>query len=196
MFFNCVFQRFTFSSGKDSFDKRLLVAPWFKYFLVILNMLTLSLIKILWEYQTCIRFFRLNTAWEVSVFGVFLVRLFPHLDWIRRVAEHLSVFSPNTGRYGPEKPRIQTFFTQCKIYIRLRSDLNPKSKRFKNACSCFYLVTFLWFLIFFWWLLKWFLSCIRDLKLFINSALVFEYFESMLLHVLNVIVKNLKCKIM
>ena len=24
------------------------------------------------------------TAWKVSVFGVFLVRVFPHLDWIRR----------------------------------------------------------------------------------------------------------------
>ena len=149
MFFTYVFQRFSFSSGEDSFDEKLLVAPWFKYFLVILNMLTLSLIKILWEYQTCIRFFRLNTAREVSVFVVFLVRLFPHLDWIRRVAEYLSVFSPNTGKYRPEKPPIQPFFTQCKIYIRLRSDLNPKSKRFKNARSCFIWWLFYDFLYFF-----------------------------------------------
>ena len=25
----------------------------------------------------------INTAWKGSVFGVFLVRIFPHLDWIR-----------------------------------------------------------------------------------------------------------------
>ena len=26
---------------------------------------------------------------------------------------HLSVFSPNAGKYGPEKLRIRTLFTQC-----------------------------------------------------------------------------------
>ena len=33
----------------------------------------------------------------------FLVCIFPHLDWIRRYTEYLSVFSPNAGKYGPEK---------------------------------------------------------------------------------------------
>ena len=33
----------------------------------------------------------------------FLVRIFPHSDWIRRDAEYLSVFNPNAGKYGPEK---------------------------------------------------------------------------------------------
>ena len=34
---------------------------------------------------------------------IFLVRIFPYLDWIRR-------FSPNTGKYGPEKtPYLNTF---------------------------------------------------------------------------------------
>ena len=28
-------------------------------------------------------------------------------------ARYLSIFSPNTGKYGPEKLRIRTFFTQC-----------------------------------------------------------------------------------
>ena len=27
--------------------------------------------------------------------------------------QYLSVFSPNGGKYGPEKPRIRTLFTQC-----------------------------------------------------------------------------------
>ena len=33
----------------------------------------------------------------------FLVRIFPHSDRIRRDTKYLSVFSPNAGKYGPEK---------------------------------------------------------------------------------------------
>ena len=50
------------------------------------------------------------TGWKVSVFGVFLVHIFPHSDWIRRI------FSPNAGKYGPEKLRIRTLFTQCIVW--------------------------------------------------------------------------------
>ena len=46
-----------------------------------------------------------------SVYGVFLVRIFPHSDWIRRFTE-ISIFSPNAGKRGPDKLRIRTFFTQ------------------------------------------------------------------------------------
>ena len=46
----------------------------------------------------------------MSVFGVFLVRIFPHLDWD---TPYLSVFSQNAGKYGPEKLLIRTLFTQC-----------------------------------------------------------------------------------
>ena len=28
-----------------------------------------------------------------------------------------SVFSPNAGKYGPEKFRIRTFFTQCVLQV-------------------------------------------------------------------------------
>ena len=52
------------------------------------------------------------TAWEVSIFGVFLVRIFPDSDWIQRDTSYLSVFSPNAGKSGPEKLRIWTRFTQ------------------------------------------------------------------------------------
>ena len=39
-----------------------------------------------------------------------LVRIFPHLDWIRRNTECLSVFSPIAGKYGPEKtPYLDSF---------------------------------------------------------------------------------------
>ena len=53
------------------------------------------------------------TAWKVSVFGVFLDRIFPHSDWIRRDTEYLFIFSLNAGKYQPEKLRVRTLFTQC-----------------------------------------------------------------------------------
>ena len=47
----------------------------------------------------------LYAAWKVSVFAVFLVYIFLYSDWIRRDTSHFSVFSPNAGKYGPEKLR-------------------------------------------------------------------------------------------
>ena len=42
-----------------------------------------------------------NTAWKVSKYWVFLVRIFPHSDWM---------LNPNVGKYGPEKtPYLDTF---------------------------------------------------------------------------------------
>ena len=51
-------------------------------------------------------------VWKVSVFRVFLVRIFLDSDWIRRDAEYFSIFSPNTGKYGPKKLQIRTLFTR------------------------------------------------------------------------------------
>ena len=40
---------------------------------------------------------------------LFLVRIFLYSDWIRRDTLHLSVFSPNTGKSGPEiTPHLDT----------------------------------------------------------------------------------------
>ena len=50
------------------------------------------------------------TVWKVSVFGVFLVRIFLILT---EYGEIRSVFSPNAGKYGPKKLQIRTLFTQC-----------------------------------------------------------------------------------
>ena len=51
-----------------------------------------------------------HTAWKISKYGVFLARIFPHSDWIRRGTQYLSIFSPNLGKYGPEKtPYSETF---------------------------------------------------------------------------------------
>ena len=44
----------------------------------------------------------------------FLVRIFPHSDWIRRDTKYLSVFNPNAGKYGPEKTPYLTLFTQSR----------------------------------------------------------------------------------
>ena len=49
----------------------------------------------------------------MSVFGVFLVSIFPHLNWTRRETEYLSVFSSNAEKYGPGKIGIRTLFIQC-----------------------------------------------------------------------------------
>ena len=41
---------------------------------------------------------------------LFLVRIFPHSDWIRWDTKYLSVFSLNEGKYGPEiTPYLDTF---------------------------------------------------------------------------------------
>ena len=47
------------------------------------------------------------TAWKMSVFGVFLVRIFPHSDWIRRDTLSISPYSvwmrKNTDQKNPEE---------------------------------------------------------------------------------------------
>ena len=53
-----------------------------------------------------------NTVSKVSVFGVFLVRIFLHLeDYIRTDTEHISVFSANEGKYRSEKREVRTLLT-------------------------------------------------------------------------------------
>ena len=56
-------------------------------------------------------------ALKFSVFEVFLVCIFPHLDWIWRFTEQIFDFSPNLGKYKPEKLRIRTLITQCILFL-------------------------------------------------------------------------------
>ena len=43
---------------------------------------------------------------------IVVVRIFMHLDWIRRDTSYLPVFSPNAGKYGQEKtPYLDKFHT-------------------------------------------------------------------------------------
>ena len=53
----------------------------------------------------------------MSLFVVILACIFPHLDWIRRDTEYLSVFSPNVGKFGPYQLRIRTLLTQCTLLL-------------------------------------------------------------------------------
>ena len=46
------------------------------------------------------------------MFGVFLVRIFPHSAGIRRFTEYILLFNLNAGKNVPEKLRIRTLFTQ------------------------------------------------------------------------------------
>ena len=57
-------------------------------------------------------YFAYNHCVKVSVFGVFLVRICPYLDWVRQNMENHSVFYLNERKYRPEKLRIRTLFTQ------------------------------------------------------------------------------------
>ena len=54
-----------------------------------------------------------RTEWKVSIFRVFLVRIFPHSDWhtfpYTETQSIRKIFSPNAGKYRPGKLRIRHF---------------------------------------------------------------------------------------
>ena len=77
---------------------------------------------------------KIFTAWKRSVFGVVLVCIFLHSNWIRRDTEYLSIFSPNAGKYGPEKFRIWALFTQwfTFLYFYKNGFSQPITKCLKN----------------------------------------------------------------
>ena len=72
------------------------------YFILyyILYYISMHILNVKWSLTRhyWIQGFMNITVWKVSVFGVFLVRIFPYSDWMRRDSEYLSVFSPNTGK--------------------------------------------------------------------------------------------------
>ena len=56
----------------------------------------------------------LQNSQENTFAGVsfcFLVRIFRYSDWIRRETPYLFVFSPNTGKYRPEKNSVFGHFS-------------------------------------------------------------------------------------
>ena len=76
-----------------------------------------------------------DTAWKLCVFEASLVRVFPHLDWIRRGSECLSVLSPNAGKYGLEKLQIWTIFMQCGALLDHANEAHSNNSEFTNMIS-------------------------------------------------------------
>ena len=63
------------------------------------------------------------TTWKVSVFGVILVRIFPHSDWIWRDDPYLSIFSPNAGKKRTRiTPNTSTFYAVACVWARFPLD--------------------------------------------------------------------------
>ena len=62
----------------------------------------------------------------------FLVRIFPHSDWIRRDTKYLYVFSPNARKYGPENTPYLDIFHAVQDYLweceNQRTDVNRYDK--------------------------------------------------------------------
>ena len=56
------------------------------------------------------------SVWKVSVFGAFLVRIFPHSDWIRRYTPCLFVSEPNAEENGRENFK-QTLLTKSMVRL-------------------------------------------------------------------------------
>ena len=69
------------------------------------------------------------TTWKLSVFGVILVHIFPHSDWIRRDTEYLSVLSPNAGNTDQNYSEYEHFlrsdndFQILSQYVKFRIKL-------------------------------------------------------------------------
>ena len=104
-----------------------------------------------------------HTAWRVSIFGVILVRIFPHLDWIRRDTPYFSVFSPNAGNAGQNNSEYRhylysvttsrpsrisdavTFLTFCSSSAISSQDSLIQTVSFacKSICFLFYLFIYL-----------------------------------------------------
>ena len=105
------------------------------------------------------------TLWNIlrencSNTELFLVSIFPHLDWIQRGTSCLSVFSPNPGKYGPEiTPYLNTFHavadtiykpaSQMFAYQRMRKQvIKEQVLEFANTFPIlFYFYTFLHYVI-------------------------------------------------
>ena len=71
----------------------------------------------------------------MSVFRAVVVRIYPHPDWIQRDTEHLSVFSSNVGKYGPEQFRIRTLFTQWFTFSFTFPCIIPVRKYLWKVCD-------------------------------------------------------------
>ena len=88
------------------------------------------------------------TAWKVSIFGVIMVRVLTHSDWIRRDAVGkcgkmgtriapntnnfctLNVLSRNAEKYALEILQILALFMQCPYSARMRKNKGQKNSEY------------------------------------------------------------------
>ena len=54
-------------------------------------------------------------SWRVSIYAVFLVRVFLHSDLVQRCTEYIFVFRQNAKKCGPNKLRILKFFNELLV---------------------------------------------------------------------------------
>ena len=110
---------------------------WFSIFLVLLS-------------KTWLANWNTLTMWKVSNGDFFLVCIFLYSDWIRRFTEIFPVFSPNTGKYGPEKtPYLDTFHagvngqSDCLYFLRVSYKWATKiCYYFKWIGTIFFMISF------------------------------------------------------
>ena len=74
--------------------------------------------------------FEMFTAWKVSVFGVILVPIFPHLDWRRRDTPYLVGMRENTDQNNSKYEHFLCSVCQVNIFIFLGWQYN------KERCFC------------------------------------------------------------
>ena len=61
---------------------------------------------------------KMNTMWKVSVFRVFLVRIFPHSDWIRRETEYSVQMRENTNQKNSEYGHFSRSGNETRIRVQ------------------------------------------------------------------------------
>ena len=66
----------------------------------------------------------------------FLVRIFPHSNWIRRDTSYLYVFSPNAGKYGSEKTPYLDTFHAVKCILKSNNSWNLQITRLTQSLCC------------------------------------------------------------
>ena len=80
----------------------------------------------------------------MCVFGVVLVRIFAHSEWIRRFTLYISLLSPNAGKYRPNQVRIRTILSEkydpSKIDIKLKIFITWLCQNKKNGFTSGFLV--------------------------------------------------------
>ena len=77
-----------------------------------------------------------KTAKKMSVCGVVLVRIFLHMDWIRRYTEYRLLFSPNAGNADQINSEYGHFSRSGMIMIRIISTNENNQINFTvHVCS-------------------------------------------------------------